>query len=360
MKLEISAKNIILLVFFVLIIGGLGGLFLDKIVFPFLSSWPVFENWKFLRPETQLVITKREEIRIVEGINQHEVSSRLKNSLATVYFYKGKLSDAQFQYLSKTMGVIVSSDGVIIVPEVAIPPKSLSAVVLAQEKEIFPAQVLAEDARTGLAFLKIEKKDLPVAKQGFSKDMAVGERLVAIQTFSSPEEISSLVVGLAAPSRVMPSIEKVYDFNNWDAILTVRPSVEEGLVGMVFANKDAELVGILTQIGQSKQILRAEEIKLVLDNYFDDNKIEWPELNLKYKVFGEIETKLLGLPKKTGVIVETGFAPLRENDFVFSLDGVEITPRDDFQEKILRKPPGTKLRLGIIRDQEEIEVEVVP
>ena len=99
MRLVFSTRKVCLCLLLILFLGGMGGILLERVLFPYLSSWSIFKNVNFLRPETQLVITRREEVRIDEGINQQELASRVKNSLVTVYCYDGELGEPKFQLL---------------------------------------------------------------------------------------------------------------------------------------------------------------------------------------------------------------------------------------------------------------------
>jgi serine protease Do len=358
MRLVFSTRKVCLCLLLILFLGGMGGILLERVLFPYLSSWSIFKNVNFLRPETQLVITRREEVRIDEGINQQELASRVKNSLVTVYCYDGELGEPKFQLLSKTTGIIAANDGLIVVPLGKTRPKASYAMAFSSNHEVLEAGLVATDEKMGLAFLKVEKQNLSVIKQGFSEELSVGERLVAVWTLDKPSEVAIKPVTLARKSSAIPSLLRLYDFDGLNASVSVEPSLEDGELGTVVVGSDGSLVGFLTQIDSEKQILRAEDLKLSLDHFLNDGRIIWPKLALSYQILGETETAFLGLPKKSGIMVVSAATPLRANDFIYSVDGTDLASGEGFQERILRKAPGEKVKLRLLRNQKDLEVEI--
>ena len=116
MASPLGPKKILLAVLGVMILGGIGGILLNRVVLPYLSTISIFRNISFLEPQAPIVITKREEIRINEGINNLGVVNQTKGSLAAIYIHQGEFGSSEFVFSSVTNGVIATSDGIIIVP----------------------------------------------------------------------------------------------------------------------------------------------------------------------------------------------------------------------------------------------------
>ena len=76
-------------------------------------------------------------------------------------------------------GFIVSADGMIITNQHVVTGAD-SIVVTLRDGRNFPARLLGEDARTDVAVVKIEGGDFPVAQIGRTRDLAIGDWVVAI------------------------------------------------------------------------------------------------------------------------------------------------------------------------------------
>ncbi|MEE1043475.1 MAG: trypsin-like peptidase domain-containing protein, partial [Clostridia bacterium] len=76
-------------------------------------------------------------------------------------------------------GFIISSDGYIVTNSHVIEGANSIEVVLSSGEE-YVAKVVGQDAKTDLAVLKIDAKNLPVAELGKSSELKVGELAVAI------------------------------------------------------------------------------------------------------------------------------------------------------------------------------------
>lgn len=344
--------RIMLLWFFaVLLLGGLGGVLLERLVLPYFG---------ILGPATPVVVTKREEIIINEAINNAEVLNRAKPSLATLYLHEGEFASEKFRLTASLSGLVVASDGVIVSPLVSLKTSSLVSVMLS-DQQIYSAKILATDTLTGTMFSKVEARDLPVAKQGFSQELAVGDRLLAISTGASPAAVSVHPLVLIRKSSADPSLDNVHDFNRLDTALAVSP-VESLPLGTMIYNKDGQLVGLVTQTGKAQVVLRSEDLKLALDKVLagalQKGKIIWPTLKLSYLILDEALASLLKLSKNAGIQVQSGSSALRAADFIFAVNDQSLSLPGDFQQTLLAKRPGEKVKLKLLRNGEELEVEL--
>ena len=357
MGTPVNYRKILLGILLVMLLGGLGSVLLNRIVFPYLSAISIFRSIPFFEPQAPIVITRREEIRINEGINNTDVVNQTKGSLASVFIHQGEFGTTRFSLSQVATGIVAASDGLIIVPASGVRSGFLVTVVLSDGKP-YRAAVLGIDEFTGLAFIQVEARNLPVMKPGFSRDVNVGEKLLAVWTNEGPTNVSAIQVSATSRSLPRPSLETIYDGSEPDAFLSLdRGFPGEGL-GAVLVNKDGALVGLAAKIGEDATVLRSEDLKLALDNFLDDKKISWPKIELVYQIFGREQTNLLKFPKEYGILIKSALTGLREGDFVYAVDGIALDSDNDFQSVMLGKKPGTKVNLSIIRNDQERVIEI--
>ncbi len=359
MKKHQDFKTLGLYAFAILVIGGIGGVLLERGVFPYLSSIQGLNRLSFFAPQAPIIINKREEIRIIEGINQQEVANRAKSTMVSVYVYEGEIGTGNIRVSDIVTGVIATSDGVIVIPQIPVRPAERLAVVFSAATEIWPAQILTSDDFTGLTFLKVKKQNLPVFKQGLAKDIPVGEKILAVW---SPEDGQGLEMRsgtLAKRSNLSPSLFTTRDLGTLSSDLYTDWDLSTFGIGALAVNRDAAVIGVLTDQSGKRRFLRSEDLLLALNNFLDDQQIVWPtHLRATYKVLGVVETKFLGLPKNFGVLIDSAALPLRKNDFIYAINGRELGENENWQQEILQKKAGEIMKLKLFRGERDIEVEV--
>lgn len=331
-----------------MLIGGLGGILLERVVLP---------SFSIISPQTPIVINKKEEIRITEGVNTGEIVNRVTNSMATVIVHDGVFGADKFRLQQVATGMVVGSDGFVMVTSQSIRAGQQITVVGA-DRRAYPAKLVASDALTGLSFLKIPASDLSVARPGRSRELQVGDRLLAIWITDSPGNIRLSPVFTTQKSLPAPGLAKTYELSTLNSFLLTDLNPTLVPPGALIFDRDAALVGAVTQPGREIAVVRSEDLKLLLDKFFaaGTKTVSWPSVKLSYRILGPGETALLGLPKTAGIQIKAGPAPLRESDFVFAVDGREIG--QDAQEILLGKNPGDKVKLKALRNGQELEMEI--
>lgn len=330
---------------------------IERLVFPYLSALPVFQNIGFLRSETPVIINRREEIRINEGINYIEVANRTKSSLVSIYIHEREFGSQRFKLDTTLTGIIVSSDGLIVAP---LPRLKLgqSVSILTSDDRLTTANVLSTDQRTGLSLIKVEATNLSVVRQGFSRDIQLGDRLIVVSGKSQPlQSLIKSVQVLQEPGQI-PSLEKTYELGKISDFISVDSLPDDSYLGGAVMNKDSVLVGVISKIGSEIVLLRSEDFKMLLDNYFDDQIIIWPQLSLSYNVVDGTLSIALGGHSKYGIIVRQGVQGLQSEDFIYKIDGQDLNSENGFDRAIMAKKPGTKIELELIRDGEVVKVVV--
>lgn len=345
MDKKIGVKKLILLVALFIIGSGIGSIIFERIILPQLSTLPMLGKIKFLDNKAPIVITRREEIRINSGINAQEVLNRTRGALVKVY--PGAVS-----------GVIATNDGLILVPAALL--KSGSNFTVALERgQILPGKLLFTDELSGLGFMKIEAKDLPVLNQMQSADKNPGEPLLSV---ALSESLGASVRSASIYVRpvIQPSSTQARDLSRFNAFLLLEPVSSEGEPGSVIVDKDASLAGFVTVLGKEIHIVRAEDLKLALSKFLESGgkQILWPKLSVSYLILGPAQAKILGQPERHGVLLRQGTQGLETGDFVYQADGRDLNLEDGFQQFLFAKSPGEKVKLKLLRKNKELEIEI--
>lgn len=136
-------------------------------------------------------------------------------------------------------GFIISADGYVVTNNHVIEGADEIVVRLSDRREMV-AELIGTDARSDLALLKLEANDLPVVKLGSSRDLRVGEWVLAIGSpFGFDHSVTAGIV--SAKGRSLPT-------ENYIPFIQTDVAINPGNSGGPLFNLDGEVVGVNSQI----------------------------------------------------------------------------------------------------------------
>ncbi|MGR3311483.1 MAG: trypsin-like peptidase domain-containing protein [Candidatus Brocadiales bacterium] len=242
-------------------------------------------------------------------------------------------------------GVIIDEAGYIVTNEHVISRATRIKVTLSDKTE-FEAIVVSSDPINDLAVLKVDAPEpLPFVKMGTSKDLMVGETVIALgNPFGLENSVTTGVV--SATNRRLTFGKMVYE-----NLIQTDASINPGNSGGPLVNINGELIGINTAIVDQAQGLgfaipvdKVRKTLIELLNFEEINKI-W---------FGaQVEDPKPGTHGVAVVSVEDGSpaekAGLKKGDIIVKIDSNLIDDVLDFRKNILKRDINDKLSLSIIR-----------
>ena len=164
-----------------------------------------------------------------------------KDSPFYEYFqrYFGERAPQEFESQSLGSGFIISSDGFIISNTHVVSDADQIVVRLSDRRE-FEATIVGADERSDIALIKIDAKDLPVAKLGTSSRLKVGEWVLAIGSpFGFDYSVTAGIV--SAKRRALPR-------ENYVPFIQTDVAINPGNSGGPLYNLSGEVVGVNSQI----------------------------------------------------------------------------------------------------------------
>jgi S1-C subfamily serine protease len=267
--------------FFILVIGGAGGILADRFLFPYLSHHPFFSRYQFFKKtgNETTIINQTKEIKISgEEVLPQVIKNILPKKVTVV------------SEIGKAPGFIFSSDGIIITErKIVLPPeeseeseeKETPFTIKTQEGETFSGELVKENSLLGLALLKIEGSNLPVINFGNSDDLEVGQRIGVVGngiTDAIISEINKVEENIEGEKKIntLIKIDRKLDENFSGSILV---NFKSEAVGMILVSqKEEELTNFIIPINEIKNFLEKElPLSLDLDNHRQNH---WPALGL--------------------------------------------------------------------------------
>ncbi|MCH7414390.1 trypsin-like peptidase domain-containing protein [Belliella sp. R4-6] len=270
------------------------------------------------------------------------------------------------QRVSTGSGVILSQDGYIITNNHVIDRAETIEVV--HQKRTYQAKLIGTDKNTDIAVLKIEAGNLPAIKQGSSRDLRIGEWVIAV---GNPFNLTSTVTAgiVSAKERQINILGG--DFPLESFIQTDAP-INPGNSGGALVNTKGELVGINTAILSrtgsytgygfavpvdiamkiANDLIKFGEVQKALPGV-DVVEIT-PELAEEMKLNtldGVIVTNVLrgGAAEKSGI---------QKNDVITRVEGFNVTGKGSFEEVLSYYYPGDRLNFTFQRKSDVKNAEL--
>jgi len=262
-------------------------------------------------------------------------------------------------------GFIIAADGYILTNNHVVGGADKVLVKLQNGRE-YTASTVGTDPPTDLAVIKIDEKDLPVLNLGDSGRLEVGDWVLA---FGNPFGLShSLTAGIvSAKGRSGMGVSDYEEFIQTDA------AINPGNSGGPLVNLDGEVVGINTAIfsrsggymgiGFAIPINMAKGIR---DQLVEHGKVTRGQLGAYIQDLTRELAESFGLAKAEGVVISQVMenspaekAGLRQGDVILKIDGKAVDNASNFRNRIALTAPGTRVRLTLVRNGSQKQVDVV-
>ena len=251
-------------------------------------------------------------------------------------------------------GFIVSADGIILTNAHVVKGAKEVSVKLTDRRE-FRAKVLGADAKTDIAVLKIEAKDLPVAKLGKTSELKVGEWVLAIGSpFGFENTVTAGVV--SAKGRSLPD-DSAVPFIQTDV------AINPGNSGGPLFNTRGEVVGINSQIYTRSGGYQGVSFAIPIDvankiknQIVATGKVEHARLGVSVQEVNQAFADSFKLDKPEGALVssvEKGSpadkAGLQSGDVIQQVNGKPVVSSGDLPAVIGLASPGDTVKLSVWR-----------
>lgn len=275
-------------------------------------------------------------------------------------FFNDFFGQTQKQMVERPLGsgVIIDEDGYIVTNEHVVSRASKIKVRLSDGKD-FEATIISSDPISDLAVLKINSPTpLPFVKMGTSKDLMIGETVVALgNPFGLENSITTGV--LSAKNRTL-TFNSEYGDIKYDGLIQTDALINPGNSGGPLINIDGELIGINAAIVNQAQgigfAIPVDKVRQTLVKLFNFRELN----NIWFGV--QVEEQDGGSKGIKVSSVEPGSpadkAQIKIGDYITKIDSKEILDILDFEKYILRKNAGDKLYININRDGYEVKIDV--
>ena len=261
-------------------------------------------------------------------------------------------------------GTIISEEGYILTNNHVIGDADKITVVLNDGRE-FSAEIIGKDPQSDIAVVKIDGEDLPALATGNSNEIRIGETVIAI---GSPYGLSNTVTMGIVSAKGRSNIGLV-DYENF---IQTDAAINPGNSGGPLINLEGKIIGVNTAIfsrsggyqgiGLSVPINMAQHI---MEALITEGKVTRGWLGVSIQNLTPELAQAFAVENSQGALVVSVLngspaakAGLQRGDIIVSFNQDLITSSDDLRNKVGLAAPETMAALKVIRDGEEIDINL--
>ncbi|MEC7910420.1 MAG: Do family serine endopeptidase [Pseudomonadota bacterium] len=270
------------------------------------------------------------------------------------------------QTQSSGSGFIISEDGYLLTNNHVVEGADEITISLKDRRE-FKAEIIGSDKRSDVALLKINGNDLPIVQVGNSKELEVGEWVVAI---GSPFQLNSTVTAgiVSAKGRSIPNGTD----SNYVPFIQTDVAINPGNSGGPLFNLEGEVVGINSSIYTRTGAYMGVSFSIPIDYAMDIvNQLKesgfvargW--LGVSIQEVNSDFAKDLGMSVPKGALISQVMegspaekSGLQVRDVIVEFDGVDIIYSGDLPHTVGSIRPGTEVEAEVIRDKKNKKLKI--
>ena len=278
----------------------------------------------------------------------------------------GKGETRKFRQEGIGSGVIIDKDGYILTNNHVVKGMDELKVFMADKRE-FDAKVVGTDAKTDLAIVKINVKNMPYVPLADSTALRVGDWVLAVGSpYGLPQTVTAGIVSALGRSGVLDSHDGYENFIQTDA------AINRGNSGGPLVNLQGKIVGLNTAIYSSSGgstgvgfAIPSSIIASVLPSLKAGKPVTRGQLGVIIQDLNEELAQHFDLKQTRGVVVAqvnkgspADKAGIQPGDVVTVFNGKHIEDVNDLRNHVADTAPGTKAPVVVIRKGKDVALTV--
>jgi Do/DeqQ family serine protease len=259
-------------------------------------------------------------------------------------------------------GVILTPDGFIVTNNHMVKNADDINVTLYDGRS-YTAKLIGTDPKTDLALLKIDEKNLSFVAFGDSDKIEVGEWVVAV---GNPFNLASTVTAGIVSAKAR-NLNILKDQGAIESFIQTDAAVNPGNSGGALVTLEGKLIGINTAIATPTGVyagyafaIPVDIVKKVSNDLMNFGSVSRGFLGISIRDMDSKIAKEINIDRANGVFVDSvaingaaNEAGVRAKDVIISIDNIETMTSSKLQEIVMRKRPGDKVKIVLIRNGNE-------
>ncbi len=276
-------------------------------------------------------------------------------------FFNEFFGQSQKQMVENPLGsgVIIDEEGYIVTNEHVV-SRASKIIVRLSDGKAYEATMISSDPISDMAVLKINSPTpLPYVKMGTSRDIMIGETVVALGNPFGLE--NSVTTGVLSAKNRTITFNSEYGEIRYDGMIQTDALINPGNSGGPLVNIDGELIGINAAIVNQAQgigfaipVDKVRQTLVKLFNFRELNKV-WFGAQVEEQDDASKGIKVTSVDPDSPAYK----AQIKVGDYIIRIDSKDILDILDFEKYILKKNAGEKLYININRNGRELKMDII-
>lgn len=273
-------------------------------------------------------------------------------------------------------GFIISPDGMIVTNRHVVEDEVADYTVLLNDGRSFDAEVIARSPVQDLAVLKINAdEELQTVSLGNSDSLRLGQTIIAIGN-ALGEFRNTVSVGVVSGlSRNIVAAGGGGRMERFEGLVQTDAAINRGNSGGPLVNLRGEIVGINVAMAIDAQnigfAIPINHVRNAIESIKETGEIRIPFLGIRYYMINREIAQEEELPVEYGALVRGGpdgpgvfpdtpayEAGVQENDIIIRINNQRVDDQKPLWVHIREKVVGETITLTVIREGEELSIEV--
>lgn len=275
-------------------------------------------------------------------------------------------------------GFIVHDSGLILTNKHVVHDADAEYTVITYENEEYPAEVVSRDPVNDLAILRIKSDDVLSVHLGDSAQIQLGQTVIAIgnalglfRNSVSKGIVSGLMRSISASLGSEDQTEQLR------GVIQTDVAINQGNSGGPLIDLHGHVIGVNTAVIFGAQnigfAIPINWVKQDIEDIVKHGRIIKPFIGVQYAMLNKELQKKYDLPVDYGALVMRDHKPgspqavisgspadkagIKENDIILELNGIQLTEQKDLMDQLQDCTVGDTIKMTILRDGKEKEVE---
>ncbi|MBA3663754.1 MAG: Do family serine endopeptidase [Bacteroidetes bacterium] len=284
------------------------------------------------------------------------------------WFFGPQKRQQNFIQQGSGSGVIISDDGYIVTNNHVVAGADKIEVVL-NDRRTYVGEVIGTDASTDVALVKIKEKGLPFLSYGNSDFVKVGEWALAVgNPFNLESTVTAGIISAKGRNNILDNNKRpIESFIQTDA------AVNPGNSGGALVNTNGELIGINTAIASNNGAYQGYSfavpvniVKKVVSDIVEFGTVQRAYLGVNIMDIDARFAQEKNIKRLNGIYVKgitmggsAQDAGIEEGDVITKIQDVTVKSVSELQEQVSKYRPGDKINATVLRNNKELNLEVV-
>jgi len=299
---------------------------------------------------------------ISEGVNNLNY-----DPFAELFFGPQKRQQNYTQQASGS-GVIISDDGYIVTNNHVIAGADKIEVVM-NDKRTYEGTIVGADASTDVALIKIKEKNLPFLNYGNSDAVKVGEWALAVgNPFNLESTVTAGIISAKGRNNILDNSKRPIE-----SFLQTDAAVNPGNSGGALVNTNGDLIGINTAIASNNGAYQGYSfavpvniVKKIVSDLIEFGTVQRAYIGVSIRDIDSKFAEEKNIKQLKGIYVNgvtdggsAQDAGISEGDVITKIEDINVGSVSALQEQVSKYRPGNKIKATILRNNKELNLDVV-